>query len=63
MVINTLVALASPSAKKDTTLFFPQGETLPHGCDQLAQFLPRSGISRQLPGHRCGPLVALSGIT
>lgn len=42
---------------------FPQGETLPHDCHQLAQFLPCSGISRQLPGHWCGPLVALSGIT
>lgn len=68
LAINSLaapstVASAFPSAKKGTTLFPPQGETLPHDCHPLAQFLPCSGISRQLPGHPCGPLVALSGRT
>lgn len=75
LVINTLagaealgiVALAFHSAKKDTTLFPPQGQTLPHDCHLLARFLllpqPGSGISRQLPNHPCGPLVALSGRT
>lgn len=57
------IALAFHSAKKGTTLFPPQGETLPHDCHLLAQVLPGSGISRQLPNHPCGPLVALSGRT
>lgn len=38
------LALALPSDKKGTTLFPPQGETLPHDCHRLAQFLPYSGI-------------------
>lgn len=51
------------SQERHYSLFPPQGETLPHDCHHLAQFLPCSGISRQLPGHQCGPLVALSGRT
>lgn len=71
LVINTLagaearsaIALAFHSAKKGTTLLPPQGETLPHDCHLLAQFLPGSGPHRQLPSHPRGPLVALSGRT
>lgn len=63
LAARSTVASAFPSAKKGTTPFPPQGETLPHDCHPLAQFLPCSGISRQLPGHPCGPLVALSGRT
>lgn len=53
-------SLALDSAKKGTTLLLPQGETLPYDCHLLAQFLPGSGVSRQLPSHPHGPLVVLS---